>query len=370
MSRHGIPIGRIFGISIDLDYSWFLIVGLITWTLAEGYFFPQFPAWTRSEYWLTGFLAAILLFVSVLIHELTHSVVAQKFGIPVPRITLFLFGGVSQIATEAPTPGIEFWIAVVGPIASLILAAFFWEIEPLVAPVQPLSALARYLALVNVALALFNLIPGYPLDGGRVFRALLWRITHNHHRATMAAGVTGRFFGFLLVFWGVWQVLRGNFGGGIWIALIGWFLESAAASQIQQEGLKSLLDGHLVADAMQRHLVEVPAESTVQELARQALPSAWPAVVTHAGVPEGMVTLGQMRSVPRAEWPITKAGQIMVPLPELITTRPDVVLWSALEKMGRDGANQLIVLDGDRVVGVLSRGDILHYLTGMRTLAA
>lgn len=162
MSQRSFPIGRIFGISIDLDYSWFLIVGLLAWMLAIGYFPRKFPNWTRAEYWSTGLAAAILLFASVLLHELGHSVVAQRFGIPVPRITLFLFGGVAQIAKDAPTPKQEFWISVVGPITSLILAAFFWGIEHLVNQIGPLLALAEYLVLINVALALFNLVPGYP----------------------------------------------------------------------------------------------------------------------------------------------------------------------------------------------------------------
>jgi Zn-dependent protease/CBS domain-containing protein len=372
MSRHGIPIGRIFGIAIDLDYSWFVIVGLMTWTLAVGYFPREFSGWIRSEYWLIGFAATVLLFASVLIHELSHSIVAQRVGIAVPRITLFLFGGVSQIATEASTPGAEFWISVMGPITSVILAAFFWEVEPLVSPIRPLFALTKYLAMINAVLAVFNLVPGYPLDGGRILRAFLWRTTHNHHRATIASGIMGRFFGFLLIFWGIWLALAGNLGSGIWIALIGWFLESAAASQIQQEGIKSLLDGHLVADAMRRDVIEVPETATVQDLVRQASLTAGsrPAVVTHEGVPEGIVTLAEIQAMPRNVWPTTRAAQIMIPLKRLITTRPDAVLWSALEKMGRDGANQLVVLDGNRIVGVLTRGDILHYLTGLRPLAA
>ena len=372
MSRHGVPIGRIFGISIDLDYSWFLIVGLVTWMLAESYFPAEFAGWTAGEYWLIGFITALLLFASVLVHELAHSVVAQTFGISVPRITLFLFGGASQIATEAPTPGTEFWIAVVGPLTSMFLAAFFWEIEPLVTAGPPVYALVRYLALINIALALFNLIPGYPLDGGRIFRAILWRASHNHHRATVAAGVTGRFFGFLFIFLGIWQAFTVNLGNGIWVALIGWFLESAASSQLQQEGLRGLLDGHIVADAMQRNLIQVPEDLSVQELAREVMltTGSTPALVTHDGVPEGIVTVADLNATPRETWPITKAGQVMIPLQKLITTQPSAVLWSALEAMGRDGVGQLVVLDGNRVCGALSRADILHYLTRLRARAA
>jgi Zn-dependent protease/CBS domain-containing protein len=372
MSRHGIPLGRIFGISIDLDYSWFLIVGLLTWMLAASYFPAEFPGWSSGEYWLIGLVTAVMLFVSVLIHELGHSVVAQGFGIPVPRITLFLFGGVSQIATEAPTPGREFWIAVIGPITSFILAAFFWEIEPLARANQPAFALVEYLAVINVALGLFNLIPGYPLDGGRVLRAVVWRATGNHHRATVAAGVVGRFFGFLLIFWGIWQAVTGNLGNGIWIAMIGWFLESAAGSQLQQEGLRTVLDGHRVADAMQRNLIEVPENESVQELVSQEmLPTGSRlAFVTHAGTPEGLVTLADIRATPKEAWPTTRASQVMIPIQKLITTRPDAVLWAALERMGRDGVEQLAVVDGGKIVGTLSREDVLHYLARLRAFAA
>ena len=183
----------------------------------------------------------------------------------------------------------EFWIAVVGPVTSLALAAFFWELEPLVAGSQPMYALFEYLALLNLILALFNLIPGFPLDGGRVLRALVWRVTRNYHRATIAAGVTGRFFGFLLIFFGVWRALTGDIVGGIWIAFIGWFLESAAGSQLQQEGLKNLLGGHRVMDAMRRDYPQVPSETPLQDVVdRSILPSGSRyAIVTSAGRPVG-----------------------------------------------------------------------------------
>ena len=204
MFRHVIPIGRIFGISIDLDYSWFLIVGLLTWMLAVSYYPIEFRNWSTGEYWLTGFVTAVLLFVSVLIHEVGHSVIAKRYGLAVPRITLFLFGGVSQLAAEPASASAEFWIAIVGPLLSFALAAFFWKMEPLVTSFQPLFAVVKYLALLNLILAIFNLIPGFPLDGGRILRAILWQITGRYRRATNVAALTGRFFGFLLIFIGVW----------------------------------------------------------------------------------------------------------------------------------------------------------------------
>lgn len=368
LSRHGIPIGRVFGIAIDLDYSWFLIFGLMTWILAVSYYPSEFRDWSAAEYWAMGAVTAILLFVSVLVHELAHSLAAERYGISVPRITLFLFGGVSQIAAEPPSPAVEFWIAVVGPLTSIALAAFCWEIEPLVASSQALFALAEYLAVINLMLAVFNLIPGFPLDGGRVLRALWWRFSNNYHRATMAAAFTGRFFGFLLIFFGLWHLLTGDVAGGIWIAFIGWFLESAAGTQLHQETLKNLLGGHKVADAMQRTFPQVSAGVTIEELAERTGLEAngRPVIVTTPEGAVGLVTLAAMRSVPHEAWRSTTAAQVMTPLGKLDTTQSGAVLWSALEKMGRDGVNQILVVDGNGVVGMLSREDILHYLSALR----
>jgi Zn-dependent protease len=368
MFRHGIPIGRIFGISIDLDYSWFLIVGLLAWILAVSYYPAEFHNWSTAEYWLMGLVTAVMLFVSVLIHELGHSVVAKRYRLSVPRITLFIFGGVSQIAAEPPNAAAEFWIAVIGPLVSFALAALFWELEPLLVWSSPLFALAKYLALINLILGAFNLIPGFPLDGGRVFRAIVWKATGKYQRATAIAAVTGRFFGFFLIFLGVWQALSGNFIDGLWIAFIGWFLESAAGSQLQQEALKSLLGEHKVADAMKRSFPEVAGNVTVQELVdKRILQEGGHYFVVHNGDGQnGLVTLPAIRAVPRSAWPITTVSQVMVPLQKLDKTHPDAVLWSALEKMGRDGVDQLPVVDGNGIVGVLSREDIVQYLRVLR----
>jgi len=369
MLRHGIPIGRIFGISIDLDYSWFLIVGLLAWMLAASYYPVQFPGWSTGEYWFIGFVTAVLLFASVLVHELSHSLVAKGYGIGVPRITLFLFGGVAQIATEPPSPAAEFWIAIAGPIMSFALAALCWELEPLAPAGGAGFALIEYLALMNLVLALFNLIPGFPLDGGRVFRAIVWRASRSYHRATVAAGISGRFFGFLLIFIGIWQALTGDLAGGIWVAFIGWFLESAAGSQLQQEALRNLLGGHRVADAMQHNFAHARGDLTLQELVdRYILPTnARTVIVTGPDGTPGVVTLATIRETPTHAWPTTMASQVMTPLQTMDTTRPGAILWSALEKMGRDGVNQLPVVDQSGVVGMLSREDVLHYLSVLQS---
>src|SRR5215469_6306211 len=334
MFRHTIPIGRIFGISIDLDYSWFLLLGLLTWILAVSYYPSEFQNWRTADYWLMGFLTAIMLFVSVLIHELGHSVVAKNYGLSVPRITLFVFGGVSEIAAEPPSATAEFWIAVVGPIVSFALAAFFWEIEPLLVSSEPLFGVAKYLAYLNFILGVFNLIPGFPLDGGRVFRAIVWRVTGKYRRATAIAALAGRFIGFFLIFVGVWQVLKGSLIGGVWTAFIGWFLESAAQSQLQQDVVKALLADHKVVEAMTRDFPAVSGEVTVQDLVdRHVLPSGarYFAVDGENGT-VGLVTLEALQQVPRSEWPVTKTAQVMLPLDRVASTRPDAKLWSALEK--------------------------------------
>ncbi len=371
LTRHSIPVGRISGISIDLDYSWFLILGLLAWMLAVGYYPAEFPHWERSEYWLLGIATALMLFASVLIHELAHSMVAKSFGLSVPRITLFIFGGVSQIAAEPSSAAVEFWIAVAGPLTSFVLAAIFWLIAPHLAASPPLYAFAKYLAYINFILGLFNLIPGFPLDGGRVFRAIVWRITGKYQRATTIAATTGRFFGFLLIFLGVWQVLAGNLINGLWIAFIGWFLESAAGSQLQTEVVRSLLGQHKVLDAMKHDFVQVPGDVPLQEIIDKHILTGGTRylLVNSNGGPAGMVTISGIGKVPRSEWPTTTASQVMVPIQELATTRPDAGLWTALEEMGRDGVNQLPVVDGGKVVGIVSRDDVLHYLRVLQAFA-
>jgi Zn-dependent protease len=235
MGRHTIPIGRILGIPIELDYSWFLIAVLVTWPLAVSYYPARLKDGTAAEYWAMGIVTAILYFVSIILHELAHSWVATQYKVRVDRITLFVFGGVSQIVGEPSSASAEFLIAVVGPLTSLALGGLFFYSERFLSGLPPVLEIAKYLALINALLGFFNLIPGFPLDGGRVFRAIVWGINKNFRRATLIAASTGRFFGFLFIVLGVGTVLRGEVFNGLWIAFIGWFLESAAGAQVQQQ---------------------------------------------------------------------------------------------------------------------------------------
>jgi Zn-dependent protease len=372
MFRHTIPIGRVLGIPIDLDYSWFLIAALITWLLAANYYPVEFKGGTSVEYWLMGAVTAILFFASIVVHELAHSWVALRYKVPVHRITLFMFGGVSQIAGEPPSAGAEFLIAGVGPLTSFVLAACFYYLEPLLVNITPALAVARYLALINGLLGLFNLVPGFPLDGGRVFRAIVWGVNKNFRSATLIAASTGRFFGFLFIILGVWQALRGNVINGLWIAFIGWFLESAAGAQVQQQMVQGLLGGHKVSEAMGNACTHVPGEITLQKLVddevlahgRQCF------LVDRGDHAVGLLTLHDMKEIPRPSWTTTTAAQAMIPIEKLSRVDPKADLWMAAERMGRDGINEMPVMLGNNLVGLISTGDIVKYLHTLQQVHA
>ena len=364
MNRHSIPLGKIFGIPIGLDYSWFVIFALLTWMLAVSYYPDEFKHWPPLLYWLMGAVTAIMFFGSVLLHELGHSVVALRYGIPVRSITLFLFGGIAQIGAEPPSAIAEFFIAVAGPLVSLVLAILFNAAQPLVAGMEPLLGVAKYLAYINLALVLFNLIPGYPLDGGRVLRAIVWAITGNMGRSTLIAANVGRFFAFLLIFTGVWQIFTGNLGGGLWIAFIGWFLDSAASVQIEQVMLRGLLTGHPVSQAMSTHCAVIPEDLTLQHLVDEhILGSGQRSFLVNRGDKTiGLITLHRIKEVPRSEWATTSVAQTMLALAQLKCIDSDAELWSALEMMDRNGFNQMPVIRDQHVIGMLSREDAITFL--------
>ncbi len=370
MTRQNIPLGRILGIPVGLDYSWFLIFALFTWSLAESYYPAEFKNWPPLLYWFIGALTAIMLFVSVLLHELGHSVMALRYKMPVRSITLFIFGGVAQIGAEPPSAVAEFLIAIAGPAVSFALAVFFYAVQPAVTGIQPLLGLAKYLAYINLALVVFNLIPGFPLDGGRVFRAILWAVTKNMRRATLIAANVGRFFGFLFIFVGVWQVFSGNIGGGLWTAFIGWFLDNAASAQVHQVVFQGLLAGHKVSQAMSSHCATAPGDLTLQQLVDEhvLVGSHRCFLITRGQDAVGLMTLHRIKEVPRREWATTSAAEVMLPLEQLKRTDPDTELWTALQQMDRDGVNQLPVTRDNQVIGMLSREDVITFLRTLQEL--
>jgi len=371
MNRSTISLGRILGIPIGVDFSWFLIFALLTWSLATSYFPVEFANWPISQYWVVGAATVILMFGSVLLHELGHSVVALRYKIPVRSITLFIFGGVAQIGAEPPSAIAEFWIAIAGPVTSFALALFFGLLQTIVGGLAPLLAVAKYLAYINGALGAFNLIPGFPLDGGRVFRAILWGFTHSLRKATLIAANVGRLIAFLFILLGVWQIFTGNFGNGLWIAFIGWFLESAASSQIHQQTIHDLLTGHHVADAMRRDYISILPDMTLEQLINQHILGTGrrSLVVIQDDRVVGLLTLHNVKAIPSSNWQTTTASQVMIPAAKMKTIRPEAELADALGDMNRDGVNQLPVMAGDQILGVLSRDDVINFLQTMSELS-
>jgi Zn-dependent protease len=370
MRSNAVSLGRFFGIPIRLDYSWFLILVLFTWLFASSYYPSEYANWPLWEYWLLGAVTALMLFLSVLLHELGHSVAAIRNGIPVRAITLFLFGGVSQIEEEPKRPLVDFLVASSGLMVSLLLAVFFAVLQPLTTGVPALHALVTYLTYINLSLLLFNLIPGFPLDGGRVFRAVVWGVTDNFDRATLIAATLGRVVSFLLILVGVWLIFFGSFINGLWIIFIGWFLGNASTGEVQQQTLRKLLAGHKVSQIMGRNYVTIPADITLQRLADDHILGAGKRffIVEKAGVIAGLMTLHKVREVPRPDWPSTRVSQAMIPAEKMKWVSPDGELWEALQEMNRDGVNQLPVMTGGRIQGVLSRENVIDYLQTMQAL--
>ncbi len=370
MKKNTLNLVRIFGIPIGLDPSWFLVFALITWALAIGYFPAEFKLWTRLQYWSVAAVTSILFFISVVLHELGHSIVAQRYKLSVKSITLYIFGGISEITSEPKSALAEFVIAFAGPLTSIILAVIFYALEIVFKGVAPVFAITKYLALINGTLAVFNLIPGFPLDGGRVFRAIIWGITHNLRRATEIAGLLGHGIAFFFILLGVWQLFQGNWVNGLWIAFIGWFLENAVVGQVQQQRIHALLAGHTVDQVMTRSCVMASAELTLQELVDQyILDKGQRCLVMMRGEQAvGLVTLHSIRQIPRNRWGSTTAAEVMTSMDKVKRTSPEVGLEQALEQMGTNGVNQLPVMENGQIEGMLSRQDIINYLHLLQNL--
>lgn len=366
--KASLRLGRIAGIEVGVHYTWVIAFVLITWSLASGFFPRQYPGWEPAVYWVTGAVAALLLFVSVLIHELAHSLFARARGLPAHSITLFIFGGVSNLGAEAERPRDEFIVAVVGPLASLLLAGGAWVLQRIAGGLgEPVGATLGYLALINALLAVFNLLPGFPLDGGRVLRAILWATTGSFRRATRIAAGVGQLFGWMLIGLGMFAAFvadsTGGLLGGVWIALIGWFLSSAAAASRRDLTSAGRFQGVRVDQVMDPALVMVSPQTPVGELVvdyfmqqgRRALP------VTENGDIVGIVTVTDARGTPRDRWDQVSVDQIMTRAP-LQAVEPEDDLSIALRLLADRRLNQLLVLRGERLVGLLSRADIIHYL--------
>jgi len=361
--RSQIRLGKVFGIQIGLHFSWFFIALLIVFSL-NGQFRAINAGWSAGLVWALAVATAILFFVSLLLHELAHSLVARSHGIPVREITLFALGGVSQIEGESPDAKTEFWIAIVGPLTSAAIG-LICEATALAVPgaSNPAKTMLAWLGYINLALAVFNLVPGYPLDGGRVLRALLWWKTADAARATRLAAVTGQAVGGLFITLGIVQFFLGANFGGLWIAFIGWFLLQAAGETLRQAGLKRAIQHVKVADIMSHDCATVDGHQSVQELVERLLRTGRRCfVVTDKGLVAGLVTPHEIRQVDRSKWPITPVDSVMRPLEGMQAVNPDAPLAQALEVMARENVNQLPVMSDSHLDGVLSRAEVLNYL--------
>lgn len=359
-------IGEILGIRIALHYSWFLIFSLVLFTLARFYFPTYYPNWSDFAHWFIGGTTAAFFFASILLHELAHAVVAVRKGIPVKDITLFILGGVSNIKKEADSPRIELAIAIVGPAVSVLLAALFaaiWHASKGFA--EEVAAVAFYLATTNGMLALFNMIPGFPLDGGRVLRATLWHWTSNFRRSTLIASTSGRGIAYLFVLVGLGVAITGNWPNGVWLMVIGWFLHTAAESGYEHSLASRLLKGVSVGEVMVRDCPVVAEDTSLKELVEDYASKynlmAFP--VVHGPLLVGMVTMDRVKRVPKENWKQTPVSEIMTGAESLKTLHPSEDVDRALEQMGERDAVQMPVVEEGRVVGLLSKNKILQFLT-------
>jgi len=364
-------IGKIFGIDIYIHISWVIIIVLLTWSLAVGWFPVLYHGFSAITYWVLGFIAAVLLFVSVLLHELAHSVVARARGLPVKNITLYIFGGVSNIEKEPGSPGVEFQIAVVGPLTSLLIGVLAFALFFLLGQYSSaLGAILWYLGYANILLGIFNLIPGFPLDGGRVLRSIVWKIDGNLRRATRIVTVVGQIIAYLFILVGIWLFFVGYFIDGLWLGFIGWFLLSSAQSANSEVMLQSVFRGVTVSEVMNTAPTTVPANISLQKLVDEyflplGLRSAF---VIQGDRLAGLITLSDIRHVPREEWGQTPVGLAMIPRDRLHIVSPQQSLNDVLPLMAGRDVNQLPVVQDERLVGVLSRDAIVRYLEIRRNL--
>ena len=363
-----ITLFKMLGFEVRVDASWLLIAFLIAWSLAVGVFPNELPGLLTGTYWWMGIAGALGLFGSIVIHEFSHSIVARHYGVPMKGITLFIFGGVAEMEEEPPNPKTEFLMAIAGPLASVAIGGVFYAIGVAARTSWPIEFLAvvGYLSSTNWLLAGFNMIPAFPLDGGRVLRAALWQRSGNLVRATRTAAFAGSSFGTLLIVGGVLQLLWGNFVGAVWWFLLGMFLRMVSAASYQRVLLQSVLKGEPVRRFMNRNLVSVPPDITVQDLVdnyiykyhRKMFP-----VVTDSQQLVGCVSTEQVKKLPRSEWSQHNLREIAQPCSRQNTITPDTDAAKVLSIIGRAEDSPLLVVENDQLVAFVSPQDLLHFLS-------
>jgi Zn-dependent protease/CBS domain-containing protein len=368
---------RIAGIDIGIHFTWIFIFVFFSWSLAEAYFPSAYPGFSTWTYWITGIISTLLIFVSVLIHEMAHSLVARSRGLPVSSITLFILGGVSNLEEEPSQPSVEFNMAIVGPATSIILAIVFWLVTSAVmGRIIPISdmfvgipnatlvtAVIGYLAVINLFLGAFNLIPGFPLDGGRVLRSIIWGSTGDLAKATNIAGIVGQAFGWILIGLGVFFIFWASLFTGLWLAFIGWFLNSSADASRKEIALRERLSVVKVRDLIGPEPQTIEPQTTITEMVSnvfnrhhgRAVP------VCKDGQLMGIVTISDVKGVPQERWSNITVEQIMTSEP-LYSVSPDDNVYTALKMVTQHNINQVLIKQGEKCAGMLSRADIINHL--------
>jgi Zn-dependent protease/CBS domain-containing protein len=367
----GFRVGSIFGIDIRIDYSWFIIFFLILWTFGLAVFPSLYPGQETLTYLLMAGSGTLLFFASLLAHELSHSLLARSRGIPVSGITLFIFGGMAHTSMEFRTPKDEFQIAGIGPVSSLAIGGGFYLIALIGRAAGwsvAVTGVAGYLAFINVFLAVFNMLPGFPLDGGRLFRAAVWQYTGDLKKATRFATNGGKVIGYLLMFVGLLNLFSGNPVGGLWLVLIGWFIRSAAEASYVQMLLRRSLEGVRVSDAMTPDPYTVSAGSSLEEFVDEHVfrgkHHAYP--VLQDGRAVGIITLDRIKRFPRAEWGRRTVADAMAAVGESSLVRPEERMDQVLDRFGDSETGRVLVTrDGD-LVGIITRSDLARWLERLR----
>jgi Zn-dependent protease/predicted transcriptional regulator len=367
MNREGIQIGKIYGIPIFINPNWFFIFALISYSFVSQYdaLHLDLPV---ARLWGLGLITSLLFFGSLVFHEMAHSVIAKHYKIPVASITLFVFGGVARIGRDPARAIEEFNIAVAGPVSSLLLAGGFWIVARSAGSNIILHTLAGSLAWLNFSLALFNLLPGFPLDGGRIFRAIVWGWTKNYSRSTRIAARSGQLVAYGMIGWGTVKAVTGymNHGdviGGMWLGFIGWFLLTASRQSRAQADARGALEGLRVADIMTADLPTIGREISLEDYAREMLRTGRRAhlVVAHDQL-VGLMTAEALHSVPQTEWDVNSVQAVMLPRQKLHWASPEEPALSLLDRMRNVGMQQMPVIAGGNVVGIVTRDSIVHVL--------
>jgi len=363
--KRSIKLITVFGIPIDINYSWFIIFGLVIFTLAQGIFPLEIPDLNPLIYWLMAIFSAILLFASLLAHELSHSLVAVRNNLPISGITLFVFGGVAHLEKEPTSPSIELKMAAAGPAMSFSLGIIFFALTQLLyhfgAPNYLLS-ITDYLFLINVIVGIFNLIPGFPLDGGRILRSLIWWRTNNLRKATGIASAFGKGFAFFLMAFGLIRLFNGEIISGVWFIFIGFFLQEAAEVSYRQVVMNKILSGVKVSDLMTRDVITVPAGITLDQLLEKYFFrfrfASFPVIEDDQLL--GLITLHDIKEVEREKWPQVTVREIMIPVNDKIIINKESEATDALAKMASSGSGRLLVVDNSKLIGILSQRDVMR----------